>query len=322
MTAIRKTGKINENTFLIDIGMMGVAGVTAVYLIEDQKKCLIDGGTKSESSRLINFLKAQNAFPPDIIIITHSHWDHTQGIPLIRKEAAKLGKTVEVVASEKAIPLLADQSYNDVFESGHCANINDVTPVKEGDCIEIGKTTLRIYEVPGHHKDHIAIHDEKNRNIFTGDSLGYKVGDKTFLPPFMPPFWNRESFLSTIEKYKQIDFDSLCQAHFGFIYGDEARDILDEAVKICETWWQLFEKNAAKLDDTDYMMEVILKEINPAPINPEIVSLKLKILAGVMTAGAKLIGKQPKPLYQHLLKGIVAWLAKGYKMSGDQNLVR
>ena len=41
-----------------------------------------------------------------------------------------------------------------------------------------------------------------------------------------------------------------------------------------------------------------------------------------MTAGAKLIGKQPKPLYQHLLKGIVAWLAKGYKMSGDQNLVR
>ena len=66
------------------------------------------------------------------------------------------------------------------------------------------------------------------------------------------------------------------------------------------------------------MLEVILKEINPAPIYPEIVSLKLKILAGVMTAGTKLIGKQPKPLYQHLLKGIVAWLAKGYKMSEDQ----
>ena len=63
MTAIRKTGKINDNTFLIDIGMMGVAGVTAVYLIEVQKKCLIDGGTKDGSSRIINFLKAQNAFP-------------------------------------------------------------------------------------------------------------------------------------------------------------------------------------------------------------------------------------------------------------------
>ena len=322
MTAIRKTGKINENTYLIDIGMMGVAGVTAVYLIEDQKKCLIDGGTKSESSRLINFLKAQNAFPPDIIIITHSHWDHTQAIPPIRKEAAKLGKTVEVVASEKAIPLLADQSYNDVFEPGPYANITDVTPVKEGDCIEIGKTTLRIYEVPGHHKDHIAILDEKNRNIFTGDSLGYKVGDQTFLPPFMPPFWNGESFLSTIEKYKQINFDSLCQAHFGFIYGDETRAILDEAVSIYEKWWRLFEENAANLDDTDHMLNVILKEIDPAPIYPEIVSLKLKVLAGVMTAGTKLIGKQPKPLYQHLLKGIVAWLAKGYKISEDQNLVR
>jgi glyoxylase-like metal-dependent hydrolase (beta-lactamase superfamily II) len=71
MTAIRKTGKINENTFLIDIGMMGVAGVTAVYFIADDKKCLIDGGTKGEAFRIINFLKAQNAFPPDVIIITH-----------------------------------------------------------------------------------------------------------------------------------------------------------------------------------------------------------------------------------------------------------
>ena len=28
MTAVRKTGKVNDNTCLIDIGMMGVAGVT------------------------------------------------------------------------------------------------------------------------------------------------------------------------------------------------------------------------------------------------------------------------------------------------------
>jgi hypothetical protein len=37
MAAIRKTGKINDNTSLIDIGMMGVSGVTAMYLINDKK---------------------------------------------------------------------------------------------------------------------------------------------------------------------------------------------------------------------------------------------------------------------------------------------
>jgi len=320
MTAIRETGKINENTSLIDIGMMGVSGVTAMYLIEDQKKCLIDGGTRTEAKRIMNILNEINAFPPDIIIVTHSHWDHTQAIPAIRAAAAKQGKAVEVMASAAAIPLLADQSYNDIFDSGPYENITDVSAIREGDVVELGRTNLRIYEVPGHHKDHIAILDESNKNIFVGDSIGYKVGDNTFLPPFMPPFWDMELFRSTIEKYRQIDFESLCMAHFGYIYGDEARTVLDEAVAICDTWWQVYDKNADRLDDIDHMMEVVFKEINPAPIHPEILSTKLKILASVMTAVTKILRKEPVPLYKHLMKSIVEWLAKGYKIYKDQSV--
>ena len=313
MAAIRKSGKINDNTSLIDIGMMGVSGVTAMYLINDEKKCLIDGGTRTEAKRIINSLNEMNAFPPDMIIVTHSHWDHTQAIPTLRKEAAKLGKTIEVMASEAAIPLLADQSYNDVFESGPYENIRDVTALKEGDGVDLGKTTLRIHNVPGHHKNHIAILDESNKNIFVGDSIGYKVGDNTFLPPFMPPFWDMESFQATIEKYRQINFDSICMAHFGYIHGDEVKGILDEAVAICDTWWEVYDRNADRLDDINHMVEVIFKEINPAPIYPEILSLKLKILAGGMTGVMKLLRKEPVPLYKHLMKSIVAWLGKGYE---------
>ncbi len=313
MSAIRETGKINANTALIDIGMMGVSGVTAMYLIEDEKKCLIDGGTRTEAKRIINTLTEMNAFPPDMVIVTHSHWDHTQAIPALRKEAAKLGKTIDVMASEAAIPLLADQSYNDVFESGPYENIKDVTALKEGDGVDLGKTTLRIYEVPGHHKDHIALLDESNKNIFVGDSIGYKIGDGTFLPPFMPPFWDTESFLATIEKYRRIEFDSLCMAHFGYIHGDEVKGILDEAVATCAAWWKVYEQNADRLDDTDHMLDVVFREINPAPIYPEILSLKLKILAGVMTGVTKLLRREPMPLYKHMMKGIVAWLGEGYK---------
>jgi glyoxylase-like metal-dependent hydrolase (beta-lactamase superfamily II) len=319
MAAIRQTGKINENTTLIDIGMFGVSGTSAIYLIEDEKKCLIDGGTRTEAKRLIKMLKERNAFPPDLVIVTHSHYDHTQAIPAMRKAAAKLGRTIEVIASETAIPLLEDQSYNNIFETGPYENIRDVTPVKEGDGIDIGQTALQIFEVPGHHKDHIAILDEKNKNIFVGDCIGYKVGDNSYLPPFMPPFWDTEAFRATIEKLRQINYESLCLAHFGYIYGDEAKHILDEAVAICDTWWEVFDNYSDKLDDTDFMMGIILKEINPTPADLEIVSLKLKILAGLMTAVSKLLRKQPKPLYQHLLKGIVEWLAKGYRTYKTQS---
>jgi hypothetical protein len=54
------------------------------------------------------------------------------------------------------------------------------------------------------------------------------------------------------------------------------------------------------------------QEINPTPIYPEILSVKLKILAGVMTAVTKILRNEPVPLYKHLMKGIVGWLAEGF----------
>jgi hypothetical protein len=135
----------------------------------------------------------------------------------------------------------------------------------------------------------------------------------------MPPFWDAEAFQETIEKLKQINYESLCLAHFGYIYGDEAKSILDEAAETCDTWWEVFDNHADKLDDTDYMMGIILKEINPTPANLEIVSLKLKILAGLMTTVSKILRKEPRPLYEHLLQGIVEWLAKGYRSYKTQS---
>jgi glyoxylase-like metal-dependent hydrolase (beta-lactamase superfamily II) len=146
--------------------MYGVAGAAAVYLIEGDKKCLIDGGTRTEAPQVVETLRELDAFPPDIIIATHAHYDHAQSIPILRKEAARERRRIEVLASQKAISLLEDPSYNEVFDAGPYEGIQDVTPLREGDTIDLGGITLRIYEVPGHSKDHIAILDEKNRDIF------------------------------------------------------------------------------------------------------------------------------------------------------------
>jgi len=314
VSAIRQPGRVNENTTLIDIGMYGVAGASAVYLIEGDKKCLIDGGTRTEASRLVKSLRELDAFPPDIIIATHAHFDHTQGIPILRKEAARDQKTIEVLASHNAISLLEDQSYNEVFDVGPYEKIQDVKPLKEDDTIDLGGIILSIYEVPGHSRDHIAILDEKNRNIFVGDTIGYKIADHMFLPPFMPPSWDTDSFLSSINKLKQIDYQSLCLAHFGYIYEDEAKSILDEAVLTYETWWQLFEKNADKLDDIAYMLEAVMTEINPGIPEIKILSLRLRVLFALITGCLKLVRKRPRPVGKLVLSGMLEWLAKGYRM--------
>jgi len=313
MSAIRLQGKVNENTTLIDIGMYGVAGATAVYLIEGDRKCLIDGGTRTEASRLIKALRQLDAFPPDIIVVTHSHYDHSQGVPPLRREAAKEGKRIEVLASETAIPLLEDQSWNKIYGAGPYTDIQDVTPLREGDIIDLGTTTLRIYEIPGHCKDHTAIMDENYGNIFVGDAIGNKIADNTFLPPFVPPFWDPNAFVSTINKLKLIGYDSLSLAHFGYISGEESKQILDEALLTYETWWQLFDENADKLEDINYMIETVMTKIKPGIPEIKILSLKLKVLFALMTCWQKLVRKDPQPLGVFLLRGILQQLAAGYR---------
>jgi glyoxylase-like metal-dependent hydrolase (beta-lactamase superfamily II) len=117
--------------------------------------------------------------------------------------------------------------------------------------------------IPRSKPDAGAIKYESCGNIFVGDAIGDKIADHTFLPPFYPPFWDPNSFYASINRLKQLEYQSICMAHFCYIYGDEAKNILDEAITIYETWWQLFEKYNGRLGDTTFLREVILNEVQP-----------------------------------------------------------
>ena len=297
MTAIRQTGKINENTTLIDVNWLGMPRMLCIYLIESGsgRKCLIDAGPASEARRLVKKLDALDAFPPDIIIITHSHFDHTQAIPYYLKKAERLGKQIEIMASKKAIPYLEDQSYNQIYGPfGPFKNIKNAIVLKEGDRVDLDDISLKILDVPGHSIDHIAIFDEKNKNLFIGDAIGSKTDDNLMLTAIVPPHWNTESYLTTIDKLKQIDFNGISLAHFGYIYSVEAKNILDEALSVFNQWWNLLKKNTDNLDNIDYMLDVIIKEI----ISNQYGEVSIKDL------NAAEIG---------LIKIALDWIIRGYK---------
>ncbi|MFX0043612.1 MAG: MBL fold metallo-hydrolase, partial [Candidatus Hodarchaeota archaeon] len=264
MTANRTPGKVNEDTTLIDAEMMGIPRIMSIYLIEAGKTCLIDSGTHIEARKTLRKLKELKVFPPDIIIITHSHWDHVQAIPFLSQRAKKLGKEIEIYASEAAIPNLRDQSFNDVFESGPFNNIEEeIIPLKEGDIVDLDGITLKIFETPGHMNDDISILDEKNRNLFVGDVIGMKVRDDVFVPSFMPPKWDYQVYLKSIEKLKKIDYETMSLQHFGYIYDEEAKSILDESVANNELYWKTYEENIDHLDDIPYLIENALEKIIP-----------------------------------------------------------
>ena len=267
MPVIRKPGKINDDTTLIDANMMGVPGILSIYLIEAGKTCLIDVGTHIEARKTLKQLKELKMFPPDMIIATHSHWDHVQAIPFLCQRAKKEGKEIEILASAAAIPNLRDQSYNDVFEAGPFNNIEEkITPLKEGDIVDLDGIILKIFEAHGHMDDEIAILDEKNNNLFVGDVLGMKVADKVFVPPFMPPYWDQKAYLSSVDKIKKIEYETLSLNHFGYYYGNEAKSILDESLANTDQYWGDFEENIEHIEDIPYLIENVMKKHVPESI--------------------------------------------------------
>jgi glyoxylase-like metal-dependent hydrolase (beta-lactamase superfamily II) len=318
VTAIRKQGKVNANTTLIDAGMYGVAGTNAVYLVESGQSCLIDTGGAAESARVARTLTDLGAFPPDRIVLTHAHWDHSQAVPDLRRRAGRLSKTIPVLAGSDSIPLLEDQSWNAVLDKKlRFENIHDIQPLVDGDVIDLDGLALEVIEAPGHIKGHIALYDQSNRNLFLGDSIGYKYGDDAVIPNFIPPFWDREAYRETLVRLRAIDYDHVSLAHFGYLSGDEARGFLDEAEVTNDRWWGIFDRvdQEGRLDDLKYLASVIIEETDIVVPDLIIERLGLRMLLGLVNITRMLSRKPPMTSGEALLPLVLGMLVEGYRTS-------
>ena len=266
MAMIREEGKINNHTYLIDAVHEGIRNGYAVYLLksEDGGTCLIDAGTKDSARVIYEKLNALDAWPVDKIILTHSHWDHTQGLGFLREKAAETGHTPEVFASEKAGPYLSDQSFNVCFGTDQAPyqNINDVVGLKDGDKIKVSPAlSLKIIDTPGHMVDHVSIWDENTGNIFVGDAIGMKWSDNLIISNPNSPFWNEKDFIHSIDTLKSLKVKTISLGHFGCITGIDAQSFFDDTVSIYRKWMEILSKNSESLDDISFLVDRFWKDL-------------------------------------------------------------
>ncbi|MBS7279421.1 MAG: MBL fold metallo-hydrolase [Candidatus Freyarchaeota archaeon] len=261
MGHVHESGKIFRNTYLIDGHYFDIVELMSLYVVKGEKIALIDAGTSQSAGKVLSALKELDLFPVDYIIITHEHADHIQGAaPLVKA----MGGKVEVFAGKLAKPMIEDPSkigYD--FGMGPIEPVKNVNPLDEGDTMDLGGVELEVITVPGHTPGHIALFDRSNRNLFAGDSIGYKVDKTTFLAPIIPPWFNREQFYKTLDKLKKVNFETICLGHYGCWDGADARRILAEAREVFEKFWNFFDQNRDKLDDVDYLRKTITQKYLP-----------------------------------------------------------
>ncbi|NIP36962.1 MAG: MBL fold metallo-hydrolase, partial [Thermoplasmata archaeon] len=279
------------------------------------RSCLIDSGDATENPRLLGSLRAMDAFPPDKVILTHAHYDHSQGVPGIRRAA---GTPVEVLAGRDSVPLLEDQSWNRVFKHAKVLrDVNDVKPLDDGDVIDLEGLELEVVDVPGHIPGHIALLDRSNGDLFVGDALGYHFGERSVMPPFIPPYWDMEAFDATVERLRALDLEGICFAHYGRVGGEEARRFLNVAKQTCRGWWDIFERaeEEGRLDDTDHLASLIIDEQGLQVPELRIEKRSLRMLLGLVNVSRGLTRRPPLAPAEVLFNELVKMLVTGYRMS-------
>lgn len=102
-----------------------------------------------EAQPILNTLKMRG-WSLDLVLLTHHHWDHVDGLPALQEQFAP--QVIGAQADAHRLPSL------------------DLA-VSEGDSFQIGSMQAHVIDVSGHTVGHIAFHVPTADAVFTADSL-------------------------------------------------------------------------------------------------------------------------------------------------------
>jgi glyoxylase-like metal-dependent hydrolase (beta-lactamase superfamily II) len=231
VVVINSEGKFDEKYYLIDGMTMGLPKFLSIYIIENKgMRLMIDVGEALKSRKILKKLKEFGLFPIHKIVLTHSHWDHAQG--LAKMASLMKDVDVEVLVSEKAVENLKHpEKIAEGFDRfDQVYPFDGVTPLKEGDIIDLNGLELEILNLSGHTMDSIGILDKTNKNLFAGDGIIDRLDETAYFVPIMPPDFHEEELLKTFNKLRNMkkDINSISISHFGVWKDNHFEQILNE----------------------------------------------------------------------------------------------
>src|SRR5213594_911499 len=140
----------DAETHLADVQMFQQEAFGAIYLIDDDRKAIVETGTSWDSSRILDAVRSFGLRPADIdaLIVSHIHLDHAGGAGFLLEEMS----TAKVYVHQRGFKHLADPtrllaSAREALGPEEAQAFGTMRPipsdrlvaVKEGDRLELGK---------------------------------------------------------------------------------------------------------------------------------------------------------------------------------------
>lgn len=151
---------------------------TNTYIVCDEKTketMVIDpGGEPEKIIELLEILEANVKY----IFLTHCHADHIGGINELKEK--KGGKIL--ISRDDAEGLYNPQISLADYINMKIPELEADSRIDDGDLLHIGDIEFKVIATPGHTKGGVSLYCEKERLVFTGDTLFSGTWGRTDLP--------------------------------------------------------------------------------------------------------------------------------------------
>jgi len=239
--------EVSQNIYMIDDQLYSIPKWGSVYLINEEKKALVDTGPTTSAGAVLDGIKKIGVSPEEIdyLIVTHIHLDHAGGAGFLLKDMPGAQVVVHqkgakhLVAPERLVnSFAAAMGKNMMAKVGEMVPIDAdrVKSVNDNDVLELGnEQTLKFIHAPGHAPHELCILESRNKGMFSGDAIGVSVADnEVLLPVTPPPSFDLESYLDTLTKLMALPVKTIYFAHFGT--SDKVQEDLQVAIDKLKCW--------------------------------------------------------------------------------------
>lgn len=180
------------------------------YLIDGEKKILVDPGHYHLMTHIREGLSELSMTLEDInlVIITHAHSDHIEGI-----EAFSEASTLIAVNKEDMEPLQGIT--HQLIQPDNTIDPKINMFLKEGD-LQVGDLTFRVIHSPGHSPGSICLYWPEHKVLFTGDVIFNQGIGRTDLHG-----GNGSLLKQSIIRLSQLDVEYVLPGHGPIVSGAE-----------------------------------------------------------------------------------------------------
>ncbi len=232
------------------------------YIVRGENKTLmIDSGVNLLGPSYLASIKAMfgDAGGIDYLFVTHSHYDHLGSADYLKRHLPGLQigaheRVAGLVRKPSALETMNRLSASHVELLGHGTAGEDLTLhpfeidvlLKQGDEIDLGGLSCRVYETPGHTRDSLAYYFPEIKAVFPGDACGVlRTGtDGALQVEFVASY---QDYVDSLKLIASLEPEIICLAHNWVLTREDATEFLERSLAETFEYRELIESylNAA-----------------------------------------------------------------------------